>query len=598
MGRGNFTIFTAFKARDGVSPVFKNMAQGANSFQGRLGGLQNSMNCVTGIMKKSIGVFAAVFAVDKIKGWVELTTEAASVELTAQEKLTQVLKNNSALRARGASEYITASQNLINYASKSQQKGVIGDEVIVGAMQQLGSMGFDDKIIKKIIPTIADLAVQQKGYNATIEDTQTLAKGLGKAIGGNIGYLGRMGIILSKDEKKRVQGMSTLKRTEYLYNLLSKRVGGLNEKLAETDEGAKVQALNNWSDRLEDIGKRIIPIEGRIFRLFNRSIPALSKGVQVFFNNFDSAIRILQPVFNKLGESFKYLSGHLIPELVGLSPVLKMFFEGILVPALVFSIDSWNKLFIVIDKTYNFIKSNFVPVISVLAGVLSGLALFKTVQFFQALRVQMALASMQGGILGTLAKGQIVTALKSLGVAIWGSVKAIWAQNAALLSNPLFWIPAAIGLVVAGIVLLWKNWDFLTTVIGNWSAKATSWLSIFWIKVQEVFGAVGGFIKAHFTDALLAALGPIGWVILGLKNIGGALGNIKGGQLPNFNHKNNAQSKTPISPRLVNNQLTQRTSNPSGVIEVRNIVENKNNSRINSGVNLLSSNNLKLNPAF
>ncbi len=600
MGAGNFAVYTAFKAKDGVSPVFKNMTQRASSFQGRLSGLQSSMNGVSGVMKKTIGVFAALFAIDKIKGWVELTTEAASVELTAQEKLTQVLKNNSALRARGASEYITASQNLINYASKLQQKGVIGDEVIVGAMQQLGSMGFDDKIIKKIIPTIADLAVQQKGYNVTIEDTQTLAKGLGKAIGGNIGYLGRMGIILSKDEKKRVQGMSALKRTEYLYNLLSKRVGGLNERLAETDEGAKVQALNNWSDRLEDIGKRIIPIEGRIYRLFNKSMPALSAGVQIFFNNFDSGIQILQPVFNKLGESFKYLSGHLIPELVGLCPALKFLFEGVLVPGLVISISILNKLFVVIDKTYNLIKSNFVPILSVLTGVLSGLALFKTIQFFQALRVQMALASMQGGIFGALAKGQIVTALKSLGVAIWASVKAIWAQNSALLSNPLFWIPAAIGLVVAGIVLLWKNWDYLTAVIGNWSAKATSWLSIFWVKVQEVFGAVGGFIKAHFTDALLSALGPIGWVILGLKNIGGALGNLKGGQLPSFNHnKNNIQPKTSVTPRLVNNQLTPKTSGGNSVVEIRNIVENKNNSRVSSISNILSGgHNMTLVPGY
>lgn len=598
MGNRDFSIFTAFKARDGVSPVFKNMSRGANSFQGRLGGLQNSMNCVTGIMKKSIGIFAAVFAVDKIKNWVEITTEAASVELTAQEKLTQILKNNSALRVRGASEYINASQNLINFASELQQKGVIGDEVIVGGMQQLGSMGFDDKIIKKIIPAVADLAVQQKGYNATIEDTQALAKGLGKAIGGNIGYLGRMGIILSKDEKKRVQGMSVLKRTEYIYNLLSKRVGGLNQKLAETDEGAKVQALNNWSDRIEDIGKRIIPIEGRIFRLFNRSMPILSTAVQLFFNKIDSAIRIFQPVFNKLGNSFKYLSVHLVPELLGLSPALKVLFEAILIPAILFSVDSLNKLFIVIDKTYNFVKSNFVPIVSILTGALGGLALYKTVQFFQALRVQMALASMQGSILGMLAKGQILTALKSLGVAIWASVKAIWAQNVALLSNPLFWIPAIIGLVVAGIVLLWKNWDYLTAVIENWGDKVTDWLSVFWFKVQEVFGAVGGFIKAHFTDALLAALGPIGWVILGLKNIGGALGNMKGGQLPSINNKNNILPSKSLSPKLINKQLAPRVSGTSGIIEVRNIVENKNNSHINSDVNLLSSTNLKLQPSF
>lgn len=597
MGAGNFSVYTTFKAKDGVSPVFKNMTRNADSFKGKIGGLSSTMNNVSGVMKKTIGVFAALFAIDKIKGWVSIATEAASIELTAQEKLTQVLKNNAAIRARGAKEYITASQSLIEYASKLQQKGVIGDEVLVGGMQQLGSMGFDDKIIQKIMPVIADLAVQQKGYNVAIEDTQTLAKGLGKAMAGNIGYLGRMGIILSKDEKKHIQNISVMKRTEYLYDLLTKRVGGLNERLAETNEGAKVQALNNWSDRVEDIGKRIIPVEGRLFRLFNRTMPFLSVGIQSFFNNMDEAINASQPVFRQLGITVRYLKDKVFPELIELSPGLKMLFTGVIVPGLTFAIGAFNAFLVVLNSTFKFVKSVFIPVMSVLSGVLAGLALYKTVQFFQALRVQMALASMEGGILGALAKGEIATAMKALGVAVWGSVKAILAQNAALLTNPLFWIPAAIGAVIAGIVLLWKNWDFLTNVIGNWGAIATSWLSIFWIKVQQVFGAVGGFIRANFTDALMTALAPISWVILGIKNIGGALGNIRGGNLPAFGHQNSVKPRMSAAPPLIKNNLPPKMSGSHGVIEVRNIVENRNNSRISSNTNLLNSHNLTLNPS-
>lgn len=633
MGK-SFSVYTAFKAKDEVTPVFKNMTQGANTFKGKLDKLTNSMTSVKSGFKAAAGTFAAFFAVEKIKEFGKISVDAAVKELAAQEKLIQVLKNNAAIRARGQNEYLKASKDLINFASEIQKKGIIGDEVLVGGMQTLGSMGFDDKVIKKMTPIIADLAVQQKGYNVEIQDAETIAKGLGRALAGNTGALSRMGVVLDKNQKKALENMNTQKRAEYLYKLLAQRVGGLNEQMAKTDQGAKIQALNNWSDRLEDIGKRIIPIEGHIYRLFNRSMPYLSQAIEKFFNNVDRIIKASKPIFNELSNNFKYFAKNIGPEFIKLTPGINNLFYNVLIPGIVAALKTLNKFQEIAFSVYNFLKSAFIPLLPILSGFLAGLAVYKTVQFFQALQVQLALLKMNAG-------GGLLVTLKNLTLGIMTSVKAILAQNAALLSSPLFWIPALIVGIIALVVLLYKNWDKITAVMSVWWNNTKEWLNAFgtqcievftglwntikawfsnlgtkcidvftfigntvknlflgfWETCKSVFGRIGAFIKDNFINILLAALGPIGLIIKGFMKIGEHLGAIKSNKM-SFNMGGDYNlTDTNMQPPLVTNNHAAKIFGSSGVIEVRNIVENKNNSLINSNVSLLNSHNLTLNPA-
>ena len=82
MGK-SFSVYTAFKAKDGVTPVFKNMTQGANAFKSKLDKLTNSMTSVKGVFKAAAGTFAAVFAVNKVKEFGRISVDAAVKELAA-----------------------------------------------------------------------------------------------------------------------------------------------------------------------------------------------------------------------------------------------------------------------------------------------------------------------------------------------------------------------------------------------------------------------------------------------------------------------------------------------------------------------------------
>ena len=591
-----FSVFTAFKAKDGLTPAFKSMTRGSNALSNNVNRVSMRMrtfgSCVQTTCQKVnmlANVFVTGFVFGKLRDYVKTTTDAAEQELAAQAKLTQVLKNNSSIRAKGANAYLKISQELFDYASEIQKKGIIGDEVLVGAMQGLGSMGFDDKVIRKMTPIIADLAVQQKGYNVQIQDTEQISKQLGRALAGNAGGLSRMGVVLTATQQKQIKNMKPLERANYLYNLLSQRVGGLNEKFAQTDRGAKIQALNNLSDRLEDIGKKVIPLEGHFWRFVNKSMPQISTAIDGFFKGINYMIDGFKPVFNELKITFKIFSTEVGENFSSLAPVFKNLFDGVLIPGLVLAIASFNKLAEIIISTCKFISDNWIPIVSVMAGVGGMLALKKAFDVTSAAIAwynTTLMVSTGQGIAALSGFAKLRFMMLSYTSVIWASVKAIAAQTAALLMNPWTWVAIGIAAVVAGAILVWKNWD-----------KITEALKRFWAKCVEVFTMFKQFFQSHFVDILLAALGPIGLIIRGIMKVGSALGGIKkDAQDANGTGGNNN------SPRVQNNQNPARynqTGNKfNGSIDVGVKIDNSTAFPATSSLNLTGGHGLNLSPSY
>ena len=593
MGAGSFAVNTAFGAKDNVSPVFNKMTTGASKFENRLSRLnaqaQGFGSCISGMVKKIGAVMGGVFAFKAVKEKINEATTAAEREIEAQEKLTQVLKNNAAIRARGANEHLKVSKELFELASNIQKKGIIGDEVLVGGMQALGSMGFDDRVIKKIIPLIADLAVQQKGYNVTIQDTETLAKGLGRALAGNTGYLSRMGIVLDKNQTKTLKNMNTMQRANFIYNLLSKRVGGLNEKLAQTGRGIKIQFLNNLGDRFEDIGKRIIPIEGRFYKILNDQMPTFISIIDRFFNGIEYGLRTVEPLGVKFNALFEYLGQIILPKMSSAVPGIKTLFENILIPSIGFLIDGVGSLtkilvgaFGTISSICSFVGNNFIPIITSLATLLGGVLLYN-------------INSVAWGLLGVYIKVQTLSgALIANTVQIWKNVAALIAQTGAFLASPIGWITGLIAALVLVVGLLWKNWDKVTTALTNLWNTAKPILDNFLLKCQEVFGNIGLFIKNNFINILLGALGPIGLIIQGIRQVSTLFGEIG-------NKKNLQNNATLLDYRNVNqntsdNNTKYYSSNMSGALEITTKIENNTPYKTSSSVGIIKDNNLNLSP--
>ena len=148
-----------------------------------------------------------------------------------------------------------------------------------------------------------------------------------------------------------------------------------------------------------------------------------------------------------------------------------------------------------------FLIAHLNVLIPIIAGVVTGLGSFSILQSVITL-MNLWKAST---IAATLANGGLVAALK-----------AVWL---AMTTNPIGWICIAIGALIAIIVALVQNWD-----------KVKEAMIKVWDTCKSVFGKLGTFLKEHFIDVLMLALGPIGMIIKGITTIGSKIAGMRKGQ--------------------------------------------------------------------
>lgn len=106
-------------------------------------------------------------------------------------------------------------------------------------------------------------------------------------------------------------------------------------------------------------------------------------------------------------------------------------------------------------------------------------------------------------LLMAAAEGVKTVALGISNGTITAATVATWAFNAAMavLTSPIFLVVAAIGLLIAGGVALWQNWDTV-------KLKAAE----LWAKVTETFGGIRDAIAGAFNAAMNTVGGFFSWI--------------------------------------------------------------------------------------
>lgn len=140
---------------------------------------------------------------------------------------------------------------------------------------------------------------------------------------------------------------------------------------------------------------------------------------------------------------------------------------------------------------FKFITGNWSAIQPLIWGIVGAMTAWK------AITVGMAIYQ---GVMAGIRAGTVAAAL------------AQWGLNAAVLANPMTWIvvgvAAAIGVLVAGIYLLWKNWDKVTAfIVGAWQNNVIpffngvgAWFSGIWTGVVDGFKYAWNGITSWFTN--------------------------------------------------------------------------------------------------
>lgn len=202
----------------------------------------------------------------KIAGY----AQASYAQTEAETKLAQVMRNTM-----GASQAET--QSILDLAAAQQKLGVIGDEVQLAGAQELGTYLTKTETLKKLMPVMNDMVAQQYGMNASQESAVNIATMMGKVMDGQVGALSRYGYKFDEAQEKILKFGTEEERAATLAEVVSSAVGGVNEALANTPEGAIKKVNDNIGDLQEEIGKLFINLKASF-------MPVVEKMLQVATN--------------------------------------------------------------------------------------------------------------------------------------------------------------------------------------------------------------------------------------------------------------------------------------------------------------------------
>ena len=229
------------EGKDNTGKAFKSASQNASLFKKDLGGINNALAKVGGMVAS---LYALGGAISFIGGSIAEYDE----KIQYATKLEYLLKKTT-----DATD--AQVKSLLDQASALQEVGVVSDDVAVALQGQLATFELSTETIRKMTPAILDMVVAEKGINATTQDMIEFGNAFGMSLEGNYGALTRRGFKLDEATKKIIELGTEEEKATAITKYLTDTYGGLNAQMAETSQGKIVNLQNRFSDFREQIGE-------------------------------------------------------------------------------------------------------------------------------------------------------------------------------------------------------------------------------------------------------------------------------------------------------------------------------------------------------
>lgn len=401
-------------ATQNVKSMERTMKQAGNSVK-KFGA--SIKNMAMGAVKYG---FAAATAAAGV--FLKQSVDAAKAQIDAETKLSAVLKNTKGM----TDAHI---DSIKKYAGELQNVGVIGDEVNLAGVQQMGTYQLQADTLKKLMPGMNDLLAQTKGLNATQQDAVQVGNLIGKVMTGQVGALKRVGINFTAAQEKVLKFGTEQEKATMLAKVLQQNVGGVNKALSETDQGKIQQAKNAFGDMQEEIGKRVLPYLGKFAGWFMTKIPVIQGFILGTADKVEAFAERAKPNIDKFKKGIE---------------------------------ETIQKA----KEIYEFIQKNWSTIGPMIMTIVTAYGAYKTAMLVSK-GVTLAVTTAEAVKTAVLATGATTVNLMTV---------AQWAWNAALNANP---IAVVIGLIAALVLIgiaVYKNWD-----------KLKAGASALWEKFKEAF---------------------------------------------------------------------------------------------------------------
>lgn len=215
--------------------------------------------------------------VSRVNGAMQSCLASNKAQQEAQTKLAQVMRNT--MDATGEQ-----FESILKLTAAQQELGIVGDEVQLAGVQELGTYLEKTESLQKLIPVMNDMVAQQYGMNASQEAAVNIATMMGKVMDGQVGALSRYGYKFDEAQEKILKYGTEAERVATLAEVISQSVGGMNAALAQTPEGRMQQLANRVDDIKERIGQLYVRVQSLFAPILN-SIVGAAEGAMSYFEN-------------------------------------------------------------------------------------------------------------------------------------------------------------------------------------------------------------------------------------------------------------------------------------------------------------------------
>lgn len=262
----------------------------------------------------------AVAGVGALTAGIGVAVKAFSEAETAQKQL-----EHATLQVAGGSrEQLAALEDL---SAELERKGVLdGDNIKVG-LAQLETFGLSTDMVQKLGGSLADLAVNQFGVNATAEDLTSSANMMAKALNGDFGVLEKSGIRFTEAQQKMIQFGTETERATALQEGFAQNLKFTNDVAVQTTEGGFAKMKVSVGNLVEAVGakfapvvvqltQKIIKIADYISANFEPILQMLKDNFIKFFTTLDTSTGIITFLRDQFMEVVAVVRDHLIPKLI------------------------------------------------------------------------------------------------------------------------------------------------------------------------------------------------------------------------------------------------------------------------------------------
>lgn len=278
----------AEKSIKNLEETAQNTSNGLSNVQGKIITLASAFQLFNQVKSVLSGVNA------KINEYIEYTR----IQTQAEDKLAIITKQRMGLTDKEV-------RSLYDLASAQQRVGIVGDEATITAMAGLSAFTKQKSSVEALTPAMNNLAVKMFGYNVTAESMETISRSLGRALQGDVGSLGRLGLKIDDNQKKWLMTLKEEQRAVELAKMITAVTGDMNEEMAKTPFGQITQANNRLGDSYERLGAILLPLQAKFIEVW-------SNIVEKIVNNLDTIVPLVITGLTTVGLAFVALKAQAI----------------------------------------------------------------------------------------------------------------------------------------------------------------------------------------------------------------------------------------------------------------------------------------------